>query len=105
MYKDFLESTKGRLLAYRKRTKRVVDFWWSGKLQSKKSASPKCNAQFQNELLENKLYGDRTAAFADGQIGRRALLSEIPGAWDRSGGLGVIFDDNQKLVRGTLISG
>ena len=58
MYNDFLESTKGRLLAYRKRKKRVVDFWWSGKLQSKKSATAKLNAQFQNELLENmKLYG------------------------------------------------
>jgi hypothetical protein len=58
MHNDFLNSAKGRLLAYRKRKKRVIDFWWSGKLQSKKSASPKLNAQFQNELLENmKLYG------------------------------------------------
>jgi hypothetical protein len=58
MYNDFLESAKGRLLAYRKRKKRVVDFWWSGKIQSKTSASVKVNAQFQNELLENmKLYG------------------------------------------------
>jgi hypothetical protein len=39
---------------------------------------------------------DRTAAFANEQIGRRALLSEIPGPWDRSAGLGVIFDDNPK---------
>src|SRR5436305_2001727 len=58
MYNDFLESVKGRLLAYRKRKKRALDFWWSGKLQSKKSASAKLNTQFQNELLENmKLYG------------------------------------------------
>src|SRR5437016_4253387 len=58
MRNDFLNSAKGRLLAYRKRKKRVVDFLWSGKLQSKNSASPKLNARFQNELLENmKLYG------------------------------------------------
>lgn len=40
MYNDFLESVKGRLFAYRKRKKRVFAFWWSEKLQSKKSASP-----------------------------------------------------------------
>jgi hypothetical protein len=58
MYNDFRESTKARLLAYRRRRKRVIDSWWLGKLQSKKSASVKVNAEFQNELLENmKLYG------------------------------------------------
>src|SRR5260370_9024795 len=58
MYNDFLNSTKGRLLAYRKRKKRVFAFWWWGKLQSKKSSSPKINAQFQNKLFKKMgLYG------------------------------------------------
>lgn len=52
MYNDFLESVKGRLLAYRKRKKRVFEFWWSGKLRSKKSASVAASAEFQNELLK-----------------------------------------------------
>jgi len=52
MYSDFLDSVKGRLFAYRKRKKRVFEFWWSEKLQSKKSASPKLNQQFQNELIK-----------------------------------------------------
>jgi hypothetical protein len=52
MYSNFLDSVKGRLLAYRKRKKRVFEFWWSEKLQSKKSASPKLNQQFQNELIK-----------------------------------------------------
>jgi len=52
MHNDFLDSVKGRLFAYRKRKKRVFEFRWSEKLQSKSSASLQVNACFQNELLK-----------------------------------------------------
>lgn len=63
MYNDFLDSAKGRLLAYRKRKKRVFEFWWSGKLQSKKSASSKLNQQFQDELVNQTKTSGRKGPF------------------------------------------
>lgn len=60
MQTDFAHSEKGRFLAYRKRQKRIFRFWWSGKLQSKRSARPEINAQFQTDLLAAmKLFGHR----------------------------------------------
>jgi hypothetical protein len=55
---DFLDSVKGRILAYRKRKKRAFEFLWSDKLQSKRSASNKASAKFQSEIIQNMLlYG------------------------------------------------
>jgi hypothetical protein len=60
MQPDFVDSEKGQFLAYRKRQKRIFRFWWSGKLQSKRSARPEINTQFQNDLLAAmKLFGHR----------------------------------------------
>ncbi len=70
-YNDFLDSAKGRLLAYRKRKKRVFEFWWQGKLQSKRSASPKINQQFQSELIEQMKTYHRKGPFTG------ALMLEI----------------------------
>ncbi len=71
MQRDFLDSVKGRLLAYRKRKKRAFEFWWSGKLQSKRSSSPEVNAQFQNKLLEQMHLYDRKGPYTG------ALMVEI----------------------------
>lgn len=51
MQENFLDSEKGRFLAYRTRQKRIFTLWWSGKLQSKRSASPEVNSQFQRDVL------------------------------------------------------
>jgi hypothetical protein len=51
MQENFLDSKKGRFLAYRTRQKRIFTLWWSGKLQSKRSASPEVNSQFQRDVL------------------------------------------------------
>ena len=48
----FLESEKGRLLAFRKRKKRIFRLWWSGPLQSKRSATAAVNADFQKEVIK-----------------------------------------------------
>ena len=52
MYGRFVDSEKGRFFAYGKRKKRVLELWWSGKLQSKRSATAELSAQFQKELLK-----------------------------------------------------
>jgi hypothetical protein len=70
-YNDFLDSAKGRLLAYRKRKKRVFEFWWHGKLQSKKSASAQINQQFQNELIKQVGVYRRRGPFTGSQKDRR----------------------------------
>jgi len=71
MYDDFLESAKGRLLAYRKRKKRIFEFWWSEKLQSKKSATAQFNQQFQNELIKQMEIYQRKGPFTG------ALMVEV----------------------------
>jgi hypothetical protein len=63
MYNDFLDSQKGRLLAYRKRKKRAFEFWWSGKLQVKNSASLKESARFQTALTQGMEAQQRRGPF------------------------------------------
>jgi hypothetical protein len=52
MYNDFLDSSLGRLLAYRSREKRKFEFWWTKTLQNKNSRRAADDQEFQTELLE-----------------------------------------------------
>ena len=52
MRSDFLDSSFGRLLAYRKREKRKFEFWWFEKLKNKNSRTASDDQQFQTELLK-----------------------------------------------------
>ena len=55
---DFLDSSFGRLLAYRKRERRKFEFWWFEKLKNKKSRKASDDQQFQTELLKQmKIHG------------------------------------------------
>jgi hypothetical protein len=52
MYNDFLDSSFGRLLAYRSREKRKFEFWWTKTLQNKNSRRAADDQGFQTELLK-----------------------------------------------------
>jgi hypothetical protein len=63
MQGNFLDSKKGRFLAYRTRQKRIFTLWWSGKLQSMRSANPEVNSQFQRDVLAAMKASEHRAPF------------------------------------------
>lgn len=63
MYNDFLESSFGRLLAYRSREKRKFEFWWTNTLQNKNSRRAADDREFQTEILEQMRRHGRKGPF------------------------------------------
>jgi hypothetical protein len=63
MRSDFLDSSFGRLLAYRKREERKFEFWWLKTLRNKNSRKDPDDQEFQTELLKQMKRRGRKGPF------------------------------------------